>query len=267
MTITVPELNARIDYSGAQGCTVWVGYVVEDKSAFRQFLAGPVHERGADAEFNNAWEKEIKALDSTGMSSTFLEDFLGASVEEKSWEIGEALAETVLATDAERTVVWPWNEARDRKTPRASLPGADLVGFVEDHLGVKLILGEVKTSYDAKTPPSVMSGRTGMGWQLADTAASLTILKTLFKWLRARCLSDVLLVMYHQALKRFLTSDGKDLAIVGVLLRDTVPDERDIKGRATFLAGMLATPTQVELSAWYLPEKIVDWPEISRGML
>ena len=51
------------------------------------------------------------------------------SPEAEDWEVGEALAECALQHDSGREVHWPWNTVRDRRTPRASLPGTDLVGF------------------------------------------------------------------------------------------------------------------------------------------
>ena len=37
---------------------------------------------------------------------------------------------------------FPWNSDRDKRTPKASLPGADLVGFIENGDEVVLVLGE-----------------------------------------------------------------------------------------------------------------------------
>ncbi|NCC61037.1 MAG: hypothetical protein EOM12_08860 [Verrucomicrobiae bacterium] len=56
----------------------------------------------------------------------------------------EALAEAWL--EKEHKVIWPWNMERDKRNANASLPGADLVGFVENGSEIRLILGEVKSS-------------------------------------------------------------------------------------------------------------------------
>ena len=37
---------------------------------------------------------------------------------------------------------FPWNSDRDKRTPKASLSGADLVGFIENGDEVVLVLGE-----------------------------------------------------------------------------------------------------------------------------
>jgi len=64
---------------------------------------------------------------------------------------------------------------------------------------------------------------------------------------------------------QYLASAGKELLLVGVLLRDTQPDERDVKSRATALADKLPAPTRIEIIAWYLPVPIKQWPALLRG--
>jgi hypothetical protein len=194
-----------------------------------------------------------------------LETFLAAVPEETSWVVGEALAEAILAEDENREVVWPWNERRDRRTPQASLPGADLVGFCRDEQGVCLLFGEVKTSADGKSPPQVMTGHSGIAWQLESNATRLGVQHALLLWLRARCLTPELVAMYREAVGRYLNSGGKDILIVGVLLRDTSCREQDVKGRSRYLAGRLSTPTRVQVMAWYLPVPIRDWASLLGG--
>ena len=52
----------------------------------------------------------------TGMATEFVKNLLRAVPEEKSWAVGEALAESVLADDDTREICWPWNLVRDRRT-------------------------------------------------------------------------------------------------------------------------------------------------------
>ena len=56
-------------------------------------------------------------------------------------------------------VDWPWNTVRNRRTPRASLPGADLVGFYRENDTVLLLFGEVKTSSDTTVHAVWRNGR------------------------------------------------------------------------------------------------------------
>src|SRR5262249_9156783 len=154
---------------------------------------------------------------------------------------GEALADCVLEHDSGRDVIWPWNTVRDRRTPRASLPGADLVGFSRDGTGALLLIGEVKTSSHRGTPPKLMYGGSGMTWQLEESATRLDIQHSLLRWLYTRTRSDALRELYAQAVSRYLASGGKEILLVGVLVRDTPPNELDLKGRASALSRTMAS--------------------------
>jgi hypothetical protein len=259
MTVRVADLPATCEYQGAEGCATWEGYVVADEDAFRGYLGGAVANRLRDAEGGETFEEELQGLATTEFATEFLEDFLRAVPEEKSWEVGEALAETVLEEDETREVVWPWNTARDRRTPQASLQGADLVGFCRDGHGVTLLFGEVKTSRDKRSPPEVMHGRSGMSWQLESNATRLDVQHALLRWLRFRCSTPALRELYREAVQRYLHSGGQEVLIVGVLLRDTRCTERDVESRARHLASRLAAPVRVEILAWYMPVPIDDW--------
>ncbi len=178
------------------------------------------------------------------------------------WEVGEALAECVLQQDSGREIHWPWNTVQDRRTPRASLPGADLVGFYRENDSVLLLFGEVKTSSDTKKPPKVMNDGSGMIWQLEQIATRLDIQHTLLKWLYARCQSAPYRDLYKKAVSRYLKSEGRELLLVGVLIRDTEPSELDLKSRVEVLSKILVKPTRIEFIAWYLPIPIVEWPKL-----
>lgn len=262
MPISVPDLPATVRYEGVEGCTSWSGYLVADERAFHSFVQGPVAERARDVETKEDFKEELLALATTGVDPTFLANFFAAVPEEKDWEVGEALAESILVEDMSREVIFPWNEVRDRKTPQASLPGADLVGFCRDDSGFSLLFGEVKTSSDAGSPPQVMYGRSGMAWQLEAEATRLDIQHALLRWLRLRCLTPALLSVYREAVSRYLQSSGRDILIIGILLRDTTCNEKDIQSRARHLAGTLCAPTRVEIMAWYMPVAISEWPDL-----
>lgn len=259
MPILLPSLPSTLEYEGAEGCAIWEGYVVPDEEAFRGFLGGPVAARLHDAEGTESFEEELRGLAATGVQTNFLEEFLTAVPEAEPWEVGEALAEAVLAEDQSREVIWPWNQARDRRSPRASLPGADLVGFCRDESGACLLFGEVKTSQDSSSPPHVMYGSGGMTWQLESNATELDKQHALLRWLRFRCLTPELEAVYREAVSRYLESTGAEILIVGVLLRDTPCNEKDVETRARHLGARLEAPTRVEVSAWYLPIPVDEW--------
>jgi hypothetical protein len=199
------------------------------------------------------------------MATEFLEKLLKAVPKPEGWEVGEALAECALQKDSGREVHWPWNTVRDRRTPRASLPGTDLVGFYRKGEEVLLLFGEVKTSSDGDTPPNVMYGGSGMNWQLEESAKRLDVQRSLLQWLHVRCLEEPYHDLYEKAVGRYLASEGKELLIVGVLIRDTPPNQADLQNRAKALAKTLVAPTRVDLIAWYLPIPIADWPALVQG--
>ena len=70
--------------------------------------------------------------------------------------------------------------------------------------------------------------------------------------------------LYEKAVGRFLESEGADIKVVGVLVRDTSPSESDLMASGQTLSGQLLHPTQVVLLAWYLPIPLVDWPKVAQ---
>lgn len=138
------------------GCAQWRGHAVVDTSRFRDCVARRVEARVENHEARDPFADELRGLSLTaGMAAEFLEDPLRAVPEDKPWAVGEAPADCVVADGEAREICWPWNLVRDLRTPRASLPGADLVDFCQDGEAALLLFGkEVKTSCDAKPPPA-----------------------------------------------------------------------------------------------------------------
>lgn len=261
MTAAV-ALSSKVKYTGKTGSAAWEGRHVGDVEAFRTFLRKVVRPRVNDSA--SSFEPDLRGLATTGMATEFVERLLKAVPTPEDWEVGEALAECALPSDCGREVHWPWNTVRDRRTPRASLPGADLVGFFRRGDTVLLLFGEVKTSSEADAPPNVMNGGSGMAWQLGESATRLDIQRSLLQWLHARCVSEAHRDLYEKAVGRYLKSEGKELLLVGVLIRDTKPNDLDLKGRAAALAKKFGAPTRIDLIAWYLPVPIADWPKLLR---
>ena len=257
-------LNSSVNYSGSVDSVKWEGRVVDDEEQFKRYMREIVNQRIADSELS--FDADLRALATTEVETQFVENLLKAVPRLKSWEVGEAFADCALRDDSNLHVVWPWNTVRDRRTPRASLPGADLVGFYRENEKVVFLFGEVKTSSDKNAPPGVMSGGSGMAWQLEQNATRRDIQLSLLQWLQARCQSQPYRDLYEEAVKRYLASEGKALLIVGVLIRDTSPNEDDLKGRGSTLSEKFSDPTQIELIAWYLPVPIADWPALCQGV-
>ncbi len=94
-----------------------------------------------------------------------------------------------------------------------------MVGFYRENDTVLLLFGEVKTSSDTYTPSGVMSGGSGMTWQLEQSATRLDIQHALLRWLHARCQDQPYRDLSRKAVKRYLSSEGKELLLVGFYQR------------------------------------------------
>ena len=258
------NLNSKVVYSGKALPAYWEGRLVEDSQKFANYMREVVKPRLSDMESN--FDSEIRNLATTGMDTQYVESLLGAVPQQKGWEVGEVFAECALRDDSGRRICWPWNMIRDRRTPRASLPGADLVGFWIRNEAVLLLIGEVKTSSDTDTPPGVMNGRSGMAWQLQNNATDLHILKALLQWLQARCKEQPYRNLYQQAVSRYLDSEGADIYLTGILIRDTKPSELDLQAKGNALSVQLNGVTRIELFAWYVPVPINDLPSFLQDL-
>ena len=237
--MTGTSLDVQDAFDGSEGSATWKGYQVSDAVAFTRFLRTRVRPRVHDEAQQYPFAAELRDLATTGLATEFVEKLLRAVPEPTGWEIGEALAECVLQDFSTGEVCWPWNTVRDRRTPRASLPGADLVGFFRQDGEVFLLFGEVKTSSDPQTPPGVMCGGGSLTWQLKESATRLDVQGSLLRWLRCRCSSAAHRALYRSAVGRYVASGGREILLVGVLVRDTTPSENDVRGRAKALAAKL----------------------------
>jgi len=244
-------------YSGDVEGVRWSGH----RAAFADFSdeqVASVVERIYDLATADALEEELRALAQTDAQVGFIESVLSSTPEPLPWQIGESLAESLLAFG--HGAVWPWNGARDLRTPRASLPGADLVGFSIEIDDAVFLFGEVKTSSDIAAPPGVMSGRSGMVHQLESLDSRVDIQFALINWLRARCLGTEHDAHFQAALARYVASQGREVSLVGCLMRDTEPDSLDLQNRATALSQALVSPGVARLFAWYFDKRCIEWP-------
>lgn len=243
----------------------WHGVSMADGAAFNSFIVNDVASRLYDEEGANEFETHLRSLANTGFANDSLDEILAAEIpEERSWAVGEAMAEAYLMR--QNNVVWPWNMERDKRNPKASLQGADLVGFEIIGENIRLALGEVKTSSETRTPPKVMSGRSGgMIHQIDNLANDLRLILQLLKWLLPRCKGTEYETYFNTAIALFLNSGNGAVALFGVLIRDTKPNELDLKARGQSLAGILQEPSTCQLIALYLPCTIAILPILISG--
>ncbi len=250
---------ATISYEVQDRQVCWRGVSMKDGHEFNSFMTHDVASRLHDDEAAAEFEAHLRGLANTGFARDSLNAILAAEIpEERDWTVGEATAEAYLQREYE--ITWPWNMERDKRNPKASLPGADLIGFKIDGDDVRLALGEVKTSAHAKTPPGVMYGRSGLTHQIDNLANNLSLTCRLLKWLLPRCKGTEHEVLFNTATEGFFASGNKAIALFGVLIRDTQPTELDLKSRGQTLAESIRDPTTCHLIGIYLPCRIIDLP-------
>ena len=234
-----------------------LGVSIAEGEKFNSFMHSEVSDRLNDIEGVNEFESHLRSLPATGFGiSNFENLFAAEDSEERGWAIGESIAEAYL--EREENVIWPWNKSRDKLASKASLPGADLIGFVEKGREICLVIGEVKTSSQLKYPPDVMNGRSGMVHQIDYLAENLEPIRLALLWLFFRCRGTEYEIKYNAACVSYANSGNKNIALFGVLIRDTNPEELDLKSRGKKLAEILQNPTTCQLTAIYIPCGIND---------
>jgi hypothetical protein len=186
----------------------------------------------------------------TSFQQEQLAQALAAPDDVEDWRVGEAIAEAYLTEH--RDCLFPWPDGRDERKSGSSLPGADLVGVMQDELGDRFVFGEVKTSGEAKYPPGAVYGRTGLKQQLEDLRDKVSIRNDLFKYLGHRAKNATWRDRFKAAGKRYLNNTS-DVQLFGVLVRDVEPNVDDVRVRVEKLGNGCPAGTQIELLALYLP--------------
>lgn len=245
-------------YEGDHNVCSWVGHQIDLEELNE--LAGEIRERALDLAFCTATAGHLRDLAQTGLAADWIADFLEDAESDAvlDWQVGEAFAEATLELQFE--VSFPWNTRRDERVPKASLPGADLVGLSLTPAGAVLVFGEVKSSSDASSPPGVLVGKSGMVQQLERILDDRQTQLKLIQWLVARVEDGPQGDQLDEALGRFVNSEGAAVRLIGALIRDTAPDEADISRRGQQLGDRAVAPGTVELHVWYLPLEMPEWP-------
>jgi len=205
--------------------------------------------------------KIIEITSDTGFSKKEIFAELAKPEEEfEGWRIGEALSESYLSEH--KGGCFPWPNGRDIKKPRSSLPGADLIGFHISGESCCFLFGETKTSQDSNYPPSLMYGDRGFKQQLEDLCCNESLRRSLFKYLGYRAKSSPWESLFKIAANRFL-HNSCDVHVFGMMIRDVIPNHKDLKARVKTLTEKCPTGMIIEMLAIYLPEgAISDLPRL-----
>jgi len=241
-----------------------------DEDECHNHLRGHVKDNLLDREEWHDSLTRLRALrDETGFSASeeLLADIQALEnqeIETQQFRIGEAYAEVIL--EQELTCRFHWNENRDTRNPKGNKTGADLVGFIEVDGQVLFLFGEVKTSSEvANRPPQVMTNADGIERQLRDLYNDRNKRLILISYLKNK--------MRHyqdghpfksdfEASERAYYSGNCDYQLIGVLVRDVEPDERDVSTSYNRLKDHVLTPKGIKLLAMYLPVRKEEWLNI-----
>ena len=180
-------------------------------------------------------------------------------VDVEDFRIGEAYAEVILKENF--SCRFYWNELRDTRNPRGHKTGADLVGFIEIDSQVFFLFGEVKTSSDRQAPPKVMEN---MEKQLKDLYKDSTKRLHLIGYLRSKkVLSTGFNEDFNRGIKTYYSKESSsNYQLVGVLVRDTEPTEKDLSSSYRKLKLGISTTAGLRLIAIYLPIRKENWMDI-----
>lgn len=241
-----------------------------DESECRMHLRGPVKDNLLDSEERQDYLAILKTLSTdTGFEANeqLLADIQVLeedNVYVQNFRIGEAYAEVVL--EEQFHCRFYWNENRDTRNPKGNKHGADLVGFIEINEQVLFLFGEVKTSSETnRRPPQVMTNSDGIENQLRDLNNNPEKRRILIGYLKnkARLLYDghPFKNDLNAGIKTYYSGDN-NYNLIGVLIRDVEPDERDVAGSYATLKEQVLEPISLKLLALYLPIPQFEWLSI-----
>ena len=220
-------------------------------------LAGPVASVVFDHEGTADIAALLESLPATDFEIDELSRILNDNAPPKNWEVGEALAEVYLTHHCDS--FFPWPDGRDIRKPKSSLPGADMIGFHGTNAETKFAFGEVKTSKQDKYPPQVVRyGDHPLNKQLIDLRDKRSLRDKAVNYLGHRATRAVWKKTYQTAVKNYLKTGGKGVAIFGILVRDVPPNSDDLKTSRQLLSEHCPENTLIELWAIYLPSGSID---------
>lgn len=263
----MPEDILHEEYKGKFGTSIeYLGLSFKD-SNFDEYLYKRVKPKFEDAEWTDMLIRESVEL--TEFSADNLVEVFENREMLNEWRIGELVSECIL--EDKFNVRFYYNSSRDAKNLRSNLTGADLVGFCDIDSEVCFLFGEVKTSCDPNTPPQVLYGKSGMIKQLETLKEYKSKRHDLVKWVASKAviIKGEFKDEYGKAMTTYINSCCSKVQLVGVLVRDTDPSEKDVKSRAYALNTNVPQQMSLMLVSLYTGLKMSnkDWEKaMNRGV-
>lgn len=256
----------NIEYQHQESSTRGYLGISFEEEVCKEYLTGPVKDNLIDREERDSFLGSLRTLEAdTGFSPSneLIEDIQALEDEDadvQNFRIGEAYAEVILEQDHQCR--FHWNEQRDARNPKGNKTGADIVGFIEINGQISFLFGEVKTSSETATiPPQVMTYRDGIENQLKDLNHNRNKRLILISYLKNKArLYDSdhpFRKDFDQSIQSYYRCQSYQL--IGVLVRDVQPNERDLSVSYERLSQEIVDPTGLQLLALYIPLNQNEW--------
>jgi hypothetical protein len=250
---------AAKSYEWKHGQVSCEAYSATDTVACEEWLKHDVAKRVYDQPMIDGLNNDMLALKSENFDISNLMEYIALPTPDAHyWDIGESVADLFLIERIGARL--PANRRRDLRTPKGSLPGADVAGYVPNGAGRTLFLfGEIKTSTDEGNPPSVMaSSGSGMAAQLTRLVTATDIRRQLLYYLRDRSTKGDLPALFKSAMASLAE---KKYALVGVLVRDTPPDSKDVAAAAKHMDDVVSQDQTCTLYALHTCIPMSGWAQ------
>ena len=210
-------------------------------------------------------QKLFEDVSQTGFDPELIKSAFTSGEIPLDWKIGEKISECFLEDYCDS--VFPYNDSRDAKDSSSNLPGTDMVGFFNVDDKALFLFGEVKTSDQKTSPPSVVAGKDGLLNQLDEIKTSQKKRKELILWLghkveplgpdhgHVRSWRAAFIAHYRHS----------EYKIFGVMIRGTGPDDKDLKGVYEKVVLNMNDAVYLELLSLYLPILKPDYAKTMGG--
>lgn len=212
--------------------------------------------------------RSFDSLANTDFERATLEEILTLVVDRiPVWRIGEAFAEFFLQSHA--SIRFWHNQIRDQRNPNCSPAGTDLLGFTDAGTDIVFVFGETKTSKDTDSPPQVLYGRTGLRRQIGALCTDEKIRSNLIRYLGLKVKElpkdSPFREDFEKALKIYIKSGKKKVHLLGLLVRDTVCNENDLKAFYEQYENRIDKNTVFKFLGLYIPVEMDQWVSIING--
>lgn len=243
-------------FEQSNGSCLMIGWHVEDSEDCKAYFCSRVTAKLREWNGAALLQEYLVGLEATGFDVTILKGQIIHPPPPQDWEIGEAFAEVFLEDHHE--AFFPWPRSFDKRTPMASLPGPDLVGFHRKEQA-RFLFGEVKSSSQDDPRSVVIYNEDSLLAQLLRLVNSEAHRQQLIQWMLARAKGSAWQPAFDMALKRYYTAPQGRSWIVGVVVRGGNNPSIDELAKAHEELASGNTEFDIMLVALYLPFHKDEW--------